>query len=186
MWNTEEGVALVEWIRAWNIAHDRKVKFYGFDMQGCGTEAQHLLHYLGRVAPDFAATAGQLLAALPPNAWTPLEEPARARVLAQIKDILALFNDMRAPWISRSSKLEWHLARQSAAVMEQCVRSPQPFAEYMHWRDRSMANNVQALLEAEGPEVKAILWAHNLHVRRTPWFAGKPTMGGWLHRAFAA
>src|SRR5262245_42629095 len=35
VWNTEEVVALVEWIRAWNVGHPRKVKFYGFDMQGC-------------------------------------------------------------------------------------------------------------------------------------------------------
>ncbi|HKE13886.1 MAG TPA: erythromycin esterase family protein, partial [Kofleriaceae bacterium] len=34
-WNTEEVLALIEWMRAWNAdpAHARKVKFFGFDMQ---------------------------------------------------------------------------------------------------------------------------------------------------------
>ena len=33
-WDTEEVLALIEWMRAWNAdATTRKVKFYGFDMQ---------------------------------------------------------------------------------------------------------------------------------------------------------
>jgi erythromycin esterase len=186
MWDTEEAVALVEWIRDWNIAHERKVKFYGFDMQFCEIEAQHLLHFLARVAPDLAASAEKSLVVLPPNAWTPLGEPTRKRVLAQISDVLASFDAMRALWISRSSELEWRLARLNAVVIEQCAQGPQHFDEYMLWRDRCMADNVQALLEAEGPTAKAILWAHNLHVRRTPGLAATKTMGGWLHEAFAA
>jgi len=50
-WNTEEVVALVEWVRAWNIAHERKVKFYGFDMQSGAASVLHMLGYLERVAP---------------------------------------------------------------------------------------------------------------------------------------
>ena len=54
IWNTEEVVALVEWIRAWNIAHDRKVTFYGFDMQTCQSAARHLLGYLHGVTSEIA------------------------------------------------------------------------------------------------------------------------------------
>src|SRR5271169_2485691 len=32
-WDTEEVLALIEWMRAWNRTHEPKVKFYGFDMQ---------------------------------------------------------------------------------------------------------------------------------------------------------
>src|SRR5262245_49189470 len=32
-WDTEEVAALIEWVRGWNLTHERKVKFYGFDMQ---------------------------------------------------------------------------------------------------------------------------------------------------------
>src|SRR5262245_28688700 len=54
IWDTEEVLALVEWIRAWNASHDRKVKFYGFDMQSSAASALHLLGYLERVAPELA------------------------------------------------------------------------------------------------------------------------------------
>jgi erythromycin esterase len=186
IWNTEEVIGLVEWIRAWNLAHERKVKFYGFDMQDCRVEGQRLFGYLNQVAPALATTYEPILAQLPPNAWTPLEDAARERVLAQIADVLATFDSERAAWVSQSSEIEWHLARQCAVVMVQCIRCPQPMLEFMTWRDRSMAENVGALLAAEGPDVKALLWAHNGHVQRIPDTPGTLAMGGFLHDAFGA
>jgi erythromycin esterase len=32
-WDTEEVLALIEWMRSWNQSHERQIKFYGFDMQ---------------------------------------------------------------------------------------------------------------------------------------------------------
>ncbi len=106
IWNTEEVVALVEWIRAWNIAHDRKVTFYGFDMQTCLSAARHLLGYLHGVAPELAQASEPALATLPPNAWTPVADALQARVIAQVESILASFDGERALWISRSSDHE--------------------------------------------------------------------------------
>jgi len=63
-WDTEEVVALVEWVRAWNLTHQRKVKFYGFDVQGSAAAALHVLAYLERVAPHIAAVAEQNLSPL--------------------------------------------------------------------------------------------------------------------------
>jgi erythromycin esterase-like protein len=51
-WDTEEVLALIEWMRGWNRTHARKVKFYGFDMQFPTEAALGLLDYLKRVAPD--------------------------------------------------------------------------------------------------------------------------------------
>jgi erythromycin esterase len=186
IWNTEEVVALMEWIRAWNIAHDRKVRFYGFDMQGSRGAARHLLGYLQDVAPELARAFEPALATLRPHAWTPVVEGSQAGVIAQIESILASFDSERALWISRSSESRWHEARRSAVVVEQCVRCPNQLRDFFTWRDRCMANNVLSLLHAEGPQAKALLWAHNGHVKRTPWLPGVPTMGGFLHRDLAA
>jgi erythromycin esterase len=54
-----------------------------------------------------------------------------------------------------------------------------------------MADNVSALLEAEGPQTKALLLAHNEHVQRAPvsWFSPVMTfssMGNFLHARFGA
>ena len=187
----EETVALVEWVRGWNIAHDRKVSFFGFDMQECLPEARHLIKYLRRVDPALAATTAELAAILPPNAWSPISDSVQIAVVGRIKEILASFDAKRAGWISQTTKNEWHSARQSAVVMAQCVGSPrvlspEQYPKYHNWRDRCMADNVRTLLEAEGPAAKALLWAHNLHVRRSPWQPHLLSMGSFLHAEFGA
>jgi erythromycin esterase len=59
-------------------------------------------------------------------------------------------------------------------------------------RDRAMADNVAALLEANGSDAKALLWAHNGHVKRSANYdfpIGRfeaPTMGSFLHSRFGA
>jgi erythromycin esterase len=186
IWNTEEVVALVEWIRAWNIAHNRKVTFYGFDMQECRSAARHLLGYLHDVAPEVARASEPALATLPPSAWAPVGDDLQARIVAQIANILASFDGERALWVTRSSESKWHEARQCAVVVEQCVRCSKLSRDSMAWRDRCMAKNVRSLLHAEGPQAKALLWAHNGHVKRTPWIPGVTSMGAFLHDDFAA
>src|SRR6185295_18209165 len=88
-------------------------------------------------------------------------------ILRQIKRFIDRFDSERAAWTAASSEREWRLARLSAVVLEQCARVY--LTNYANgYRDRCMADNVAALLEAEGAETKAVLLAHNGHVMRTP------------------
>src|SRR5262245_17557624 len=64
IYDSDEVLALVEWVRAWNLTHERKVKFHGFDMQTSAAAALHLLAYLERVAPELAAACERNLAPL--------------------------------------------------------------------------------------------------------------------------
>ena len=193
-WDTEEVVALVEWVRGWNFANDRKVKFYGFDMQSSAAATLHLLAYLERVAPDLAAAAERDLAPLAHyhtyGAFAGLSAAVQGTTFARLEKVLAAFADERARWIDRSSELEWHLARQSATVLKQYAGSKlidgrTEFARSFAFRDRAMADNVRALLDAEGAGVKAVLWAHNGHVQRSRYFE-LSNMGGFLHEDFGA
>jgi erythromycin esterase len=187
-WTCEEFVTLVEWVRAWNVTHDRKVKFYGIDMQGSQREAGYLLNYLKRVAPDLAAASEGPLVSMRAFAWEPLADSAQETMLAQLTSILAAFDAERPHWIARSSLTEWQLARHSAVVIEQCVRCPSPhdYTKYATWRDRCMAGNVRALMDIEGPQTKAFVCAHNAHVQRSPARAGTLSMGHFLHEQFGA
>ncbi|WP_395842540.1 erythromycin esterase family protein [Archangium violaceum] len=56
-WQTEEVLALIHWMRAYNTSpeHPRKLKFYGVDMQAVHQEAARVvLAYLARVDPEHA------------------------------------------------------------------------------------------------------------------------------------
>ena len=190
-WDTEEVLALIEWMRSWNSAHERKVKFYGFDMQFPTEAALCVLDYLRRVAPELAADSE-------PPLW-PLSDDFSAdrfhllsrvtcdAALARVEVILAAFARERSAWVEASSELEWQLARLSAIVLAQSarLRLDVPDASSSMSRDIAMAENVSALLELEGPHSKAVLWAHNGHARKTAYVTDDktlvPTMGSRLH-----
>ncbi len=54
VWNTEEVLQLVQWLRTWNLAHpDAMVRFAGFDMQDHRTPADTLRAFLLRAEPSF-------------------------------------------------------------------------------------------------------------------------------------
>ena len=166
-WDTEEVAALIEWVRGWNLTHDRKVKFYGFDMQSAAASTVHLLAYLERVAPTLATESDRILGRLcSHNSGTFADVPAAEReaMLAQIKTVFDAFAAERAPWVAKTSEIDWYLARQCAIVVQQCVQLEPTYS--FEFRDRCMADNVHALLAAEGPGVRALLWAHNGHVQR--------------------
>jgi len=192
-WDTEEVAGLIEWVRGWNLTHDRKVKFYGFDMQSAAASALHLLAYLERVAPELATESDRILGRLgTTNSGSIADVPAAERelMLTQIKTVFDAFTAERAPWIARTSEIDWYLARQSAIVVQQCVRldygdSQDKFRKGFEHRDRCMADNVHALLEIEGPGTRAVLWAHNGHVQHAP-DAGMANMGSHLHAELGA
>ena len=196
-WQNEEMIAIVEWVRAWNLANERKVKFYGFDMQKTKPASDRLLDYLKRLAPDLAAAIEKPLAPNVVDAFATLSRPAQDKIIAQIKHVLDRFDAERMTWTARSSELEWRLARQCVVVMEQLTRwanlpARDSFRDQRNsFRDQCMADNVSALLEAEGPQTKALLLAHNEHVQRAPvsWFSPMGTfssMGNFLHARFGA
>jgi erythromycin esterase len=198
IYDTEEVLALVEWVRGWNLTHARKVQFHGLDMQSSPPAALHLLAYLERVAPELATTSERILAPLVSQltlfSLARLPASARESVSAQINSVIDAFKTERAGWVARAGESEWHLARQSAELLAQFVRmgSTEDEAEGFSLRDRAMANTVRALLEAGGPDAKALLWAHNGHVKRSAGYefpSGSfdvKTMGSFLHTMFGA
>jgi erythromycin esterase len=187
-WNTEEVAALVEWVRAWNGANERKVKFYGLDMQDGPSELLYLLAYLERVAPELATDSERSLAPLASpytNDLSYLSGAAQETISLQIKTVIGAFSAQRARWVAQAGESEWHLARLSAIVLQQAVRDAIENPKGHTFRDQCMADNVRALLDAEGPGAKAVLWAHNAHVQRLP-FVGSTMMGSVLRAAYGA
>jgi erythromycin esterase len=191
-WDTEEVLALIEWMRAWNRTHDRKVKFYGFDMQAPTVAALGLVDYLRRVAPELAAASEAPLAPLAADfsfeRFGLASAETQAAAYAAIERALAAFARERAAWIRATSELDWQLARMHAIVLEQGAHGYGDVPSY-EGRDVSMAENVRSLLEIEGPDARAVLWAHNGHVARTSDYFTKeqlpiPNMGSRLHRIF--
>jgi len=185
-WDTQEVVDVVEWLRGWNAGHARKVKFYGYDIADPPAATLGLVDYLDRVAPALAAVGRATLAPLVSDLTAGLFAkalPARhAEMLAGIGRLREAFAQNRAAWSAATSALDWHLGRLHATVLAQSVRFVADRMSALH--ERAVAENVSALLEAEGPDAKAIIWAHNDHVARASFPDGDDPLGSHLDAMF--
>jgi erythromycin esterase len=186
-------------MRTWNRTHARRVKFYGFDMQFPAEAALDVLDYLECVAPQMAAASATALQPLcndfSAGRFGFLPEATRAEALAEIEHLERAFARERAAWVVATGALEWHLARLSLKVLGQSagmqILRLDPKSAPISPRDVPMADNIAALLEAEGPDAKAVVWAHNGHVEREQRHLthdGQPdaNMGTRLHELLGA
>jgi erythromycin esterase len=173
-WDTEEVLDMIRWMRAYNAdpQHTKKVKFYGFDMQSSPRAARQSLAYMHRVDPKAAAEHVKSLAVLA-NAFLAADVEGLAvekkkELTDAAKAFLKRFDEHKDDYTKRTSAAEWAVARQHAQILvqfcEMNIFGVVDFAGSLQVRDRAMADNVQWILEHEGPRAKAVLWAHNGHV----------------------
>lgn len=192
VWNTEEVLALVEWMRAHNASSPgNTVRFTGFDMQDHRAPFDSLSAFLNRMDPALAARVEALAGdyrAQPSWATPHLPDTTRARWHRQAEALFDLVNDRRNAWLSSATSAadtaatEWavqaaNLLRQ-AAMLNGSLASPD--------RDSLMAANLDWALRTLAPGARAVVWGHDVHVSRGGdrhlSFNGGSQMGAFLSR----
>lgn len=196
VWNTEEVLALVEWMRAYNVsAPARPVRFVGFDMQDHRTPVDTLRAFVGRADPSFGPRVDALSGpyrAERSYATPQVAESIRAGWQAQADTLWREVSARRAQWLVEASSaadsvtIEW--AVQSANLFRQAAR----FNASLNSPDRDslMAANLAWSLKTLYPGSRAVLWAHDVHVSRggdtVRSFNGGAQMGAYLRRLYGA
>jgi erythromycin esterase len=173
VWETEEIVALVEWMRAWNAesAHANKVHMIGIDMQESGGAYAGVAAFLERVAPERAAdwlapisVMGRGLGRQAVEDLTPAEQTGLIGAL----ELLALrFDQNSTAFAGATSPVDFASARQMVVVMQQAATEAAtgpPGAAGQAVRNRAMVDNI-AWIREQNPSVRMAVWAHNLHLR---------------------
>ena len=192
-WRTEDMSALLHWMRDYNQdpAHTRKLKFYGFDMQGPGLAASNVLGYLRGVDPEAVDDAAKVFAILGPWAENKEYEAASNESKHRTADSLAVllrrFDERKEQYVRRSSMQDWTVARQNMVIAKQAeVKLGSQDERGRIFRDRSMAENVKWILDQEPPGTKMMLWAHNGHVAAAAPLDAPDhlPMGGHLRKMF--
>lgn len=172
MWRNPQISSLLAWMRNWNSTRpaEDQAGFYGLDLYNLHASLRAVLDYLDRTDPDAARLARQRYGCLEPWADSP-EVYGRAAgsgyrdceraVVQQCRDLLAKrFED------GQSHDLL------DAAANAQLVASAERYYRVMYrggpesWnlRDTHMADTLDLLLRAGGPDAKAVVWAHNSHI----------------------
>jgi erythromycin esterase len=192
-WNTQEVLALVKWVRAYDAdkSHIQKVRFAGFDShQFIETITfDHVTQYLQTVDAQSAARVTSLYQGLPQylasNAQvSPSTQQQHAAHAQQVYDLL---KQHETQYEARSSLQAFAQALQEARVVVQGVQflsyklqDPQSLAQQ---RDAFMAENIAWLHAQADGGGKLVLWAHNGHIQ-TVAQAGYTSMGMYLRERY--
>lgn len=183
-WNTREVLDLIEWMRRYNASGEGRMEFRGFDMQYPDVALGNVESFLGRVDPETRKTVQAAYEEVrrtvrevreqrrtggrpTPDSFEPWHDAAR--------EVLELLEARQDRYLASEevSPREVAWAVQNARVVVQSAEAQmqggasQRAAAAPASRDRSMAANVEWILEQQPPETKIVLWAHNSHVSRT-------------------
>jgi erythromycin esterase len=172
-WNTEEVLAMIEWMRAWNAdpAHTKKVQFTGFDMQTAVVAYKTVAAAVTKAAPDKAAALLAPIAALgEASGEASLGKATDAEKKARRDGLAAL-----APVLAKADADTRHDLR----ILEQATTMYLEKTPY-DARDIAMAENVGWLLDQT--KARIVVWAHNGHISNTlPTFTN---MGSHLRKKY--
>lgn len=189
VWQTEEVMGLLRWMRAFNEAHPdgRPVQLVGVDTlrEAEGVPAS-LVSYLNRVHPTAAEQFGRLLQSDFVSDWTYLHAvlisgTSARRSATRVEERVAVLDPVIA-WmranvdvcVAASTQWEFdlHLRTLELASRELARvallaggETSELDSRFSLERDRLMAENVAWWLEFLG-ETKTAIWAHNGHVAR--------------------
>ena len=165
-WNTEEVLAMIEWMREYNASGRGRIEFWGFDVQYPTAAMDSVRSFIEETEPGYLGTLSEEIDTIEDakedafaNRGNRDEHYARwreaaARVLEHLEEnrdrYLASTDALRVDWAIQNARV----AFQGADIRLAGGRS----------RDEDMADNVNWILDHSPPETKIVLWAHNGHV----------------------
>ncbi len=186
IWNTEEVLDMILWMREFNRSGKGPIKFTGFDMQTPRAAietvqsfvAAHDKSYAARLDPIYAEVTRRTKSGLS-AAGSPSQKSEDHLLALQCRGVVEHLIQSRSRFLHlgvAADDVDWII--QDARVVLQYLQ----LASGERSRDRCMAQNVKWIAD-HNPGAKIVLWAHNGHVKYTnpPGF---DPMGGYLHGIF--
>jgi erythromycin esterase-like protein len=175
MWRNREVAKFIAWMRAHNepLAPEQRAGFHGLDMYNMGGSIAAVLDFLDRIDPEAASVARDRYGCLHPWHGEPsaygravLTEGYRRcekAVVAQWRDLL----EKRLGYVAEGGD-EFLDAERNASLVASAERYYRImyYGDAQSWnlRDGHMFETLQSLLDARGPDSRAVVWAHNSHI----------------------
>jgi protein-L-isoaspartate(D-aspartate) O-methyltransferase len=175
MWRNTDVDAFIRWLRDHNqgLAPERMAGFYGVDLYNLSGSIRAVIDYLDDVDPDAASLARERYGCLEP--WS--SDPALygrlaitegyARCEQAVVQMLRQLHANRIEYAAQDGE-EWLDAAANARLVKNAEEYYRVMyhgsAESWNLRDTHMFETLCQLLDAKGPQAKAVLWAHNSHI----------------------
>jgi protein-L-isoaspartate(D-aspartate) O-methyltransferase len=175
MWRNTDVQALIRWLRSRNavVEPERMAGFYGLDLYNLGGSIRAVIDYLDDVDPEAASVARERYGCLQPYAKNPqgYGRMAITRGYAQceqpVTQMLRELLQKRMEYVGEGG--DEYL---DAAANARLVANAEAYyrvmyhgaAESWNLRDTHMFETLCQILDAKGPDAKAVVWAHNSHI----------------------
>ncbi|MGN6154233.1 MAG: erythromycin esterase family protein [Sphingomicrobium sp.] len=175
MWRNKEFDSFIRWMRRHNHGRDysEMTGFYGLDLYNMSMSMRAVIDFLEEEDPEAAKVAKTRYGCLDP--WA--DEPQRYGAMALYEGyarcevpVTQMLMDLMSRHFKGLSEDcdEWLDAASNARV----VKNAEAYYRVMYkgaeesWnlRDTHMFETLTQLLDAKGPNSKAIVWAHNSHI----------------------
>jgi erythromycin esterase len=165
-WNTQEVLDMIHWMREFNRSGRGPVQFTGFDMQTATVAMDIVRQFVSQAEPSFLPTLDA--------AWN----QARAAQSGQASEVEQAAAAARQVWQHLDQDRSAYRAGFADAAVEWAIQNGKIVEQATYvllggslYRDRSIAENMEWILD-QNPGAKAVVWAHNYHVSRTPGATG--------------
>jgi protein-L-isoaspartate(D-aspartate) O-methyltransferase len=175
MWRNREVDEFARWLRARNQGLDARAMagVYGLDLYNLSGSIRAVIDYLDDVDPEAAKVARRRYGCLQPYSRDPAVYGRIAvtegfgRCEAQVMQMLRELQQKRLEYAAQDGE-EWL----DAAANARLVKNAEQYYRVMYYgsaeswnlRDTHMFETLCQLLEAKGPDSKAVVWAHNSHI----------------------
>jgi len=171
MWNTQEVLDMILWMRQFNLSGKGPVQFTGFDMQSATAATQTVHAFVTRADPAYLGTLDGVYSQVADVSYMSSQAGQASRdyvefVTTRTRGIWQYLDghrsDYRAAGFS-DTEVEW--AIQNGKIAEQATYNKIADVGY---RDSCMAANLEWIVKQAPPGAKIVSWAHNWHVSKSP------------------
>jgi len=171
MWRNREFDSLVRWLRSWNDGREsaRMAGLYGLDLYNLSASMRAVIDYLEDVDPAAAKEARERYSCLAPFRQNPAAYGRLAMshgyafceegAVAMLKSLLSKKIADGEEWLDAAANAR--LVKNAEAYYRAMYEGA---AESWNLRDTHMFETLCMLLDSQGPDSKAIVWAHNSHI----------------------
>lgn len=174
VWNTEEMLSLIQWMRAYNLSHPgNMVEFVGFDLQDPSLPMDSLSQFFADWEPSQRPLVDSLQrkyrAAWQAQYYPQADDEVRAGWKKNADEVLAICHQNKDKWLRNAAskteqrRVKWAL--QNARLVSQAADIA--FTQIVSARDTFMAENIRWLQEMRGAGTRIVVWAHDSHIARS-------------------
>ena len=175
MWRNRQFDGFMQWLRDHNRLRSQadRAGVYGLDLYNLSASMRAVIDYLDREDPEAAKVARERYGCLAPWAHEPARYGRQSMITgyARCEDAVnAMLRDLLERGLADGAGDPDGLL--DATMSARLVRDAEAYyramyfggAESWNLRDRHMFETLEALLQAKGPDARAVVWAHNSHI----------------------